>query len=1049
MINPAQNQNPTTALFGEKTRTEALVAAAWILALVLAKGRSLDQRVLRNTLQDAFGASDAEGAWTWKDAYEAAELAQIIYLRRHASTLIAPQIDPAQTLAVLSDIARLAPSQTRRSEDQVRFQQFSTPLDYAFAASVALDPRPTDVVLEPSAGTGLLAVFAEIAGSKVHLNELDPARAELLDTLFRENPVTRFNAEQIHDRLPATIQPTLVFMNPPFSTSPNVVGRHSGVDLKHIRAAFRRLAEGGRLVAITGPGLAPERDPEGFSRLAEMGAQVVFSGAVAERAYARNGVAIETRVLVADKVREAANPVTASETLSLDVHDLLIRLQAVSPRRRVEQKIINTAPRSVLHRPTLHKTPKAVLTTASSFKDPISLDYVACTPSPSAADDFSGIYEAYAVDTVRIPGAKSHPSSLVQSVAMAAVSLPRATYRPVLPRAVIEDGLLSDAQLETDIYAGQAHSEMLPGYWLVDETYDQLTAADEDNDEAVQFRQGFFLGDGTGAGKGRQAASVVLDNWLQGRRRALWISKSELLVQDARRDWTALGGHDSQVIPQSRFKLGDKIGLKEGILFTTYATARTSAREGKESRLDQIIGYLGRDFDGVIILDEGHALANAAGEKGARGAKGPSEQGIMGLRLQNALPLARVVYVSATGATVVSNLGYATRLGLWGGASFPFPTRASFVAAMEAGGVAAMEVLARDLKALGLYTSRSLSYDGVEYELAEHELTDEQVTMYDAYAEAFRTIHSNLEAALEATGITGEEGETLNGAAKSAARSAFESTKQRFFGAILCAMKVPTIIKKIDQGLEAGFSPVIQLVSTGEAITDRRLSDIPVCEWNDLQVDVTPREYVLDYLYHSFPTTLFEPYSDDEGNMRSRPVVEGGSVVECQDALIRRDAMIEYLGALPPLQAALDQLVQHYGDDRIAEVTGRSRRIVKRNDVAGSRLCVQRRPASSNKSETDAFMDGKKDILVFSDAGGTGRSYHADRGVKNKRRRLHLLLEPGWRADVAVQGLGRTNRTNQDSAPLFMPIATNVKGEIHAAMHLITGGQVNWTAMAN
>src|SRR3546814_16609834 len=44
-------------------------------------------------------------------------------------------------------------------------------------------------------------------------------------------------------------------------------------------------------------------------------------------------------------------------------------------------------------------------------------------------------------------------------------------------------------------------------------------------------------------------------------------------------------------------------------------------------------------------------------------------------------------------------------------------------------------------------------------------------------------------------------------------------------------------------------------------------------------------------------------------------------------------------------------------------------------------------------------------------------------------RRVHFLLEPGWRADAAIQGLGRTNRTNQASAPLFRPVTTDVRGE--------------------
>ena len=191
------------------------------------------------------------------------------------------------------------------------------------------------------------------------------------------------------------------------------------------------------------------------------------------------------------------------------------------------------------------------------------------------------------------------------------------------------------------------------------------------------------------------------------------------------------------VTPLSRFPQGARITLAEGVLFATYATLRSDDRGEKVSRVRQIVDWLGADFDGVIIFDESHAMQNAGGGKSERGDVAPSQQGRAGLRLQHALPDARVVYVSATGATTVHNLAYAQRLGLWGGEDFPFATRAEFVTAIEDGGVAAMEVLARDLRSLGLYTSRSLSYDGVEYELVEHTLTDEQRRIYDAYAGAF------------------------------------------------------------------------------------------------------------------------------------------------------------------------------------------------------------------------------------------------------------------------------------------------------------------------
>ncbi len=441
----------------------------------------------------------------------------------------------------------------------------------------------------------------------------------------------------------------------------------------------------------------------------------------------------------------------------------------------------------------------------------------------------------------------------------------------------------------------------------------------------------------------------------------------------------------------------------------------------------QIVDWLGSDFDGVIIFDESHAMQNAGGGKGERGDVAASQQGRAGLRLQHALPDARVVYVSATGATTVHNLAYAQRLGLWGGEDFPFATRAEFVEAIEAGGVAAMEVLARDLRALGLYTARSLSYDGVEYELVEHQLSGEQRRIYDAYAGAFAVIHNNLDAAMEAANITGSEG-TLNRQAKSAARSAFESAKQRFFGHLLTSMKTPTLIRQITEDLEAGHAAVIQIVSTGEALMERRLSELPTEEWSDVRVDITPRE-VLDYLAHSFPVQLYEPFTDGEGNLSSRPVYRDGQPVQSREAVARRDEMIEQLASLPPVPGALDQIVQHFGTDMVAEVTGRSRRIVRRDNGPSARLAVESRAPSANLAETSAFMDDQKRILVFSDAGGTGRSYHADVSARNQRLRVHYLLEPGWKADAAIQGLGRTNRTNQVQPPLFRPIATDVKAE--------------------
>ena len=113
----------------------------------------------------------------------------------------------------------------------------------------------SDFVLEPSAGIGGLAVFAKAWGATVAVNELSDRRFTVLSSMGFDH-VFRENAEHIDDVLPDEISPSVVIMNPPFSsTAGRTKNNKTSNAEKHIDSALARLRQGGRLVAILGKGM--------------------------------------------------------------------------------------------------------------------------------------------------------------------------------------------------------------------------------------------------------------------------------------------------------------------------------------------------------------------------------------------------------------------------------------------------------------------------------------------------------------------------------------------------------------------------------------------------------------------------------------------------------------------------------------------------------------------------------------------------------------------------------------------------------------------------
>ncbi|KAG7374783.1 RNA methylase [Nitzschia inconspicua] len=750
---------------------------------------------------------------------------------------------------------------------------------------------------------------------------------------------------------------------------------------------------------------------------------------------------------------------------------LLVEKETVTPKTSVDE---------IMEPSIVTTTDDTMSSSQASFEEVSSITVSSPPPPPTTTT----------TTTVRLT-VPSHTSSACESALLSSVNAPKVdldTAQCLLPllqtnknnhnknnnhnnhKTNNQSFPLSPLQLEGVLLAIQRHRRV------------------HHHHSSTSTRAGFFLGDGAGIGKGRQISAIIRDSCCRGRTRHVWLSVSRELVQDAKRDLADVGVHIA--VHDGTSFLGDKknapgLGRTErGCLFLTYNLLVST------SRLEQIVAWLAgtehskgayhdkvaseQSFGGLIIFDEAHKAKNLLQN---------TKTAQLVLQLQRRLPNARVVYASATGVSDIAQMAYAERLGLWNidycesnrstvssdgvttttiNDGTQFVDFKSFQNSLEQRGLGSMELLALELKTRGCFLARTLSWEGAEFETIEVELDRRQQLVYNNCVAFFVQCKHEIDEAFRTFG------DVWPGPYKSQIWRTYWAAHQRFFKELAICAKVPFIAKDaLKQINEHGRCVVIGLQSTGDAgmqslldgwCSSKKKSLLPDDQRFSSLVS-TIAAGLTRFVETHFPTTPpkpeppklpVRPPTSNEGVLQYRLLqaeiarIEAMPPPEPNPVLVaKQQGMLKEIPKLGLPPNPLDDLIDRLGGvDHVAEMTGRPGRVVRMSSGKGDYFVYTKRIMKEktaavddstdriNLVERQQFMDGTKSVAIISDAASTGISLHAANGSEGRhKRRVHYTIELPWSADKAVQQLGRSHRSGQESAPIYKLVVTNLGGE--------------------
>ena len=601
------------------------------------------------------------------------------------------------------------------------------------------------------------------------------------------------------------------------------------------------------------------------------------------------------------------------------------------------------------------------------------------------------------------------------------------------------------------------------GYNDKDDLYSHL-AAEQVDSVALAIQQAkkgnaFIIGDMTGIGKGRQAASLIRYAKKQGQI-PVYFTKTAGLLSDVYRDLVDIGSPDLRPFvfgSSDEAKITDSDGKvvyklptkaeKERVIdyiekngklpeeydyvLTTYSQVGNGVYEfdendnRKERKLKKgdkfgpshFSGQARRDAieklisNGYLILDESHT------------AGGQSNQGNY---FQHIIQKAKnVTFFSATFAKRPDNMPiYALRTAMNEGGM----KASDLIDAVKRGGATLQEIMSQTLTQCGQMIRRERDMTGVTIDwkpIDDPVVVSEQREQYDKTIELFNDIinfqknyvmpyieERNEElAAMQATIGLKKGTKALGIASTPFASKAFNTVQQ-----VLLSLKAKEAANRAIDYLKQGVKPVIALNNTNESQSGE-IKENEEVEEPDLGTS----------LKKGLAGTLRYTKKDSKNNADSGTIDLASLGDEAVNAYNQLMTKIEHAStglALSPIDVIKNELQK--AGYKVGELTGRKTQFIYNDNGSVSKV---KRTDTDKKKLAREFNDGSLDALILNKSASTGISLHASSKFKDQRKRVMIVAQQQLDVNDEVQMRGRIDRTGQVQRGAYEYIVSQIPAE--------------------